>query len=216
MDGTISTNYSFGSSITFNSGDHSLYAVQSGSFRPNPAAFNPDATNSDNPDGQYSNTTGAPAAFAARIRSSLLALPDVAHFAFRDVQFELASGALAIGGGGNFAGSQTFGIDSALFDFDGTSAQLLGQPFPDVLHQSIGPFDGTTSAGGSITTDGLVTKLTLFVNAPFQIDLSGAVLNGTYSGQIVAYYVPEPSSIFMAGLAVLGLCWAGRRRLRRG
>jgi len=55
----------------------------------------------------------------------------------------------------------------------------------------------------------------LSIDFPFQFQLGDAVLDASVTGQIVAYnIIPEPSSIAMAGLAVLGLCWTGRRRFR--
>jgi len=60
--------------------------------------------------------------------------------------------------------------------------------------------------------------LTLSVNLPLSFDIGdGVFINGNVQGQIVAFatLVPEPSSVFMAGVAALGLCWAGRRRFRR-
>jgi hypothetical protein len=219
LGGMVATNYNPGTSIDFIGGAHQLYALNSGNFRPNPNAFDSSATNSSNPDGQYIATSSAQAAFAMRFRSSLAFLPDLGYGALRDVLFDLESGSLPLLGGTNFSGG-TFGLESAEFDLDAIGAAGFGQPFPDIRAQDVGPWTDTNSGSGLITTAdpwSLLPEMRLQINVPIQIDLGDdVVLSASFTGQLVAHLIPEPSSIFMAGLAVLGLCWAGRRRLRRG
>jgi hypothetical protein len=63
----------------------------------------------------------------------------------------------------------------------------------------------------------LARRLTVQINVPIAIDVDGTIINATATGQIVAFttLVPEPSSVVPAGFAAFGLCWAGRRRMRR-
>ncbi len=218
LEGTLSTNLIDGNSISFTGGAHNLFALETGSFRPNPADFDPNATSEDSPDGTYSDTTGAPAAFAARARGTTLITFDLAFIAFRDVFFDAASAALALDGGGNFAGgTNNFGIASFVIDVDGLSAPLLGQAIPDIANEPLGSLMSSNNGGGQvISLGGLSRQLILNVNVPLQIDLEGTLLNATATGRIVAFAtIPEPSTIALTGLAALGLCWAGRRRFRR-
>jgi hypothetical protein len=220
LDGFLSTNYANDeSSITFNGGSNSLVALNSGNYRPNPAEFNPANTNADNPDGQYSGSTAVAGAFGAKVRGSVSILTlDLAYIAFRNVMLDIASGVTPITGG-TFAGStNNFGIASADLDVDGLSAAIVGQVVPDILSSPLSNLTGLNTAGGSITVlSALDRKLTIQVNVPIAIDLDGTLVNATASGQIVAFttLVPEPSSVVLAGFAAFGLCWAGRRRMRR-
>lgn len=226
LDGTISTDYVDGSSISFLSGQHALAAIEAGSFRPNPAAFDPGATNGDNPDGSYTNSSGAPAAYAAKVRAqgasfpaNLLGQLDLGYIAFRDVNFDVDSGALALDGGGSFVGgSNNFGIASANLDVDGQDVSLVGQVVPDMLNESLTGLTGLNTAGGTVTViDALTRQLVFNVNVPISIDLDGTILNATASGQIVAFaIVPEPSSIALAGFGVVGLVTMAYRRRRNG
>ncbi len=220
IGGTIDSNFVDGSSIEFLSGQSNLVGLNSGNFRPNPAAFDPNATNVDNPNGTFTNTSTAPAVFAAKARASISILTlDAAFLAFRDVFFDLASGVLALDGGGAFAGgTNDFGIASANVDLDGLSIAIVGQPIPDTLNQVFTNILGTNSSGGVVTDlGGLDRRLDLPINIPIQIDLGdGIVLNATAAGNIRAFAtIPEPSSVLLAGFAAFGLIWAGRRRIRR-
>ncbi len=218
LDGTIASNLIDGSSISFTGGSSNLFALESGSFRPDPAAFDPDAANGDNPDGQFINTNGAAAAFAATVRASVSILTlDLAKIAFRDVVFDINSGSLALDGGGNFAGGSDFGIATSVLDVDGLSAALVGQLIPDILSTPVNGLMGVNTTGGVVTNlGGLDRMLTITITVPITIDFEGVPLTASATGQIVAFAtVPEPSSVLLAGFAAFGLCWAGRRRFRR-
>jgi hypothetical protein len=222
LDGEISSNLVDGASIAFNGGSNNLFALETGSFRPNPAQFDPNATNADNPDGQYTGTGGVAAAYAAKVRGSVSILTlDLAFIAFRDVFFDIASGVLALDGGGAFAGgANNFGIDSALLDVDGLNAAIVGQVIPDVLSEPLSGLSGLNTGGGVVTNlGGLDRKLTITVSVPISIDLEGTIVTASATGTIVAFatltVIPEPSSVLLAGFAAFGLIWAGRRRIRR-
>ncbi len=220
LDGTISTNLNDGTSVQFNGGAHNLFALENANLRPNPAAFNPGATNGDNPDGTYTNTTTAPAAFGAKVRGTFLLSFDAAFLAFRDAFFDIASGVVPLDGGGAYAGSTTnVGIASALIDADGLSLPLgLGQPIPDILGAAISLPNLVNTSGGVITNlGGNDRQLDMTITVPISIDVEGILITGSATGVIRAYttLIPEPSTIAMAGIAALGLCVAGRRRFRR-
>jgi hypothetical protein len=220
LDGSIATNVvGGGSSLSFLSGQHNLFALESGSFRPNPVAFDANATDVDNPDGSYTDTSGAPAAYAGKFRPVVLSLInlDLGYFTFRDVSFDIQSGPLALDDGGAFSGTSSFGIDSAVLDIDGLSAAIVGQPIPDILSEPMSGLAGASTLSGAITTLGdLLPVLTLNINTPLLIDVNGVTLNASLTGQIVAYAaVPEPSSVLLAGSAALGLVVVGVRRRRR-
>ncbi len=222
LDGTIATNYTDGSSVEFLTGQNNIQALEAANIRPDPASFNPNNTNADNPDGQYSGSASALAAFGARVRATVSILTvDVAFLAIRDVLFDLSSNSIALGGGTTIAnGTTSLGIASALIDADGLSLPLgLGQPIPDTFgaaFDSGGNFANTT--GGTITiVDPMTRKLTLTVTVPIALDISGVILNASAVGQIVAYaVVPEPSSFALLGFgtAALGVTVYRRRRSR--
>jgi len=209
LDGTISTNLVDGVSVQFNSGLNNLFAVETFNARPNPAVFNGTT---------YTNTTTDLAAFATNIRTNNFLASQLGLLAIRDTQLDIASGVIPLGGGTSIAGSATnLGLSSAQIgaDFVGLAASAID----DVL-QSVTSDDlfGNTGAGSITVVDFLTRKLTLAVNLPLVFDLGdGVIINGNVQGQIVAYatLVPEPSTVAMAGVAALGLCFAGRRRFRR-
>jgi len=221
VTGTLATNYSETASsatLTYLQGSHNASAIQFGSFRPNPAAFNPSNTNADNPDGQFSNTSGAPAAFAAKIRGvagGFLTL-DLAFLAIRDVQYDFGGTALLSGSDGSFTGGQsqtTLGLASGSASIDGLSAFLVGQVIPDINNADISDLLGsalqTNSASLQIATVGSQRRLTQQINTPLTFDVDGTLVNGFINGQIVAFSaVPEPSSI---ALVVLSLGFFARR-----
>ncbi len=216
LDGTIATDFVDGASIEFLSGLNNLFALEQTSLRPNPAAFNPNLVDGSNPDGTYTDTSTALAAFGARVRGSVSILTlDLGYLAIRDVLFDIGSGIVPLDGLGNYLGNTTaVGIPSSVVDVDGLNAALVGQVIPDVYHASLTVPSQTNTAGGTVTNlGGLLRQLTVSVNVPIAIDLDGTIVTGSATGQIVAFaVVPEPSSLLMAGIAALGLCWAGRGR----
>jgi len=98
LDGTISTNLVDGVSVQFLSGLHDLFPVQTFNARPNPAVFNGTT---------YTNTSTALAAFATNIRTSNFLASQLGLLAIRDVDLDLASGVVPLGGGTSIAASAT-------------------------------------------------------------------------------------------------------------
>lgn len=226
MDGSIATNFNPGSSIEFLSGQHSAVALEATNLRPNPASFDPNVTNGDNPDGTYTNNSTAPAAFGAKVRATavLLIFPvtlDVGFLAFRDVNYDFSSGVVALDGSGNYTGNQTdFGIASTNLDVDGVS-NVAGQIVPDILNQPLTDIGSVNSGGGNVTylftdVNGDHYQLTYNINIAIAIDIDGIIVGGTAAGQVVAYgvVVPEASSLAMLGIAT-GIGGVVLRRRKR-
>lgn len=224
IDGTIDTVYAeeaqFIQFLGASLGD--IVGLNSGSYRPNPAAFNPANTNTANPNGQYSNTTTAAAVFGAKVR--LFALgglvnADAAFLSFSDVNYDLFSAVIPLTGIGDStfaANTLSFGIAEADINADGVSAGLAGQVIPDTLDSVSNLIQTNTAPLASISNlGGLMRKLTIPISIPLAIDLNGTIINGTATGQIVATaVVPEPSTWAMAisSIAVYSLHWLRRRR----
>jgi hypothetical protein len=229
VSGTIATNYDeVSGTLTYLSGFHDMIAEQSGTFRPNPASFS---------GGSYTNTSGAAAAFAGKLRgvgsgsTGNPGLPinmdaDLAFFALRNISYN-SDGTLALAGGnGNFTGSGgTFGLQAGQADVDniGFSVQVVGflQPTaigpvaPDDLAAPLSGFSALNSGGLSIVNlGGLDRRMTQLINTELQLSIGGVTFNGTMEGQIVAFgqAVPEPTS---AGLLAVALCMGTLRRRGR-
>lgn len=193
LDGQIATDYVNFASISFQGGASGIFALEQANLRPDPAQWNTATA-------QYGGTGTAPAAFGARIRGTYtVVLPitfDAGFMALRQVWFDLSSGVIPLGPGGEFAGSQTqFGIAAALADVDGLELPLgLGQPIPDLLHEPVPAGMNANTSGGIIENlGGPSRRLTLDVNVPILLELDAAVVTGSAAGKIVAYgTVPVP------------------------
>ncbi len=225
LGGFLNTDYDMlGGTIQFlNNPVGQVYGINSGNYRPNPASFNAANTNVDNPDGQYADATQAPAVFGGRIRSQVSLLNnDGGFFTIDDVSYDMTSGVKALSGppaARTFpAAGLNFGILEAAFSFDGLALPLgLGQPIPDMLDEPFTNLMGlNTSAGlATIVTSGFVSQMTIPLSVPFQIDVGGTFLNASLTGSLVAYVMPEPSSLGMSLAAVGMLAAAGWRKRRK-
>jgi hypothetical protein len=221
LDGLIATDYVDGGSIEFLLGQHLLFALPSGSYRPNPAAFDPLMSNVENPFGTFTNTSTAPGAYGGRVRASILIVePNAAFVNFTDVFFDLASGALPITSGSFASEAVDLGIGSATVAFDGLDVGFgFGQPIPDAPDYVILDAVGANLAAGATVTapDPLqpdLRMLTIPVDVDLEIDL-GLPLAATATGTLVAFAVlPEPGATWMLASGGLLLAFLGRWRLR--
>ncbi len=223
MDGQIQTDYTPGGTITFLANPEGLWVgLDSGSYRPNPAAFNSATTSTSAPYGQYTNTTTDAAVFGGRLRTALLAGTfDATYFSINDVNYDASSAILPIGGS---MGAQTFaansvqfGMSSALFNFDGLSLPGIGQALPDILAEEFVLNGTNTATTATIVPYGIgYWQMTIPVNVLWSIDLGdGAILPLQATGTIVAVSVPEPSTGVLAIVAIVGATLCGRSRRRQ-
>jgi hypothetical protein len=147
---------------------------------------------------------------------------DAAFINFFNVNYELASGVLGLSGtNSNFTNSTTVGILDSRLAVDGLT--VVGQT---VIDDQIAQVDNATAANsgalGTLTDlGGQLRKITIPVLLNLVIPLDDTntyVLNAQATGQIVATAevpIPEPSTFAMAGLGVVGLMLAARRKLGR-
>jgi hypothetical protein len=200
-------------SIQFISGSSNLYAVWSGNYRPNPAAYNV-ATSA------YNNDGPAPANYGATL--SMTPLGNAALVSFDNTTYDINSNALSASGTfalGTFltndpANPLNVGLLSSVVSTAGLNVFLAGQIIPNSSVPqsfSVGP-DG--AGGGTYRfTSASNLQLKIPINVPFQMNVDGAIVNGTETGQFVANIVPEPASILSAGLGVIVLVTLYRRRI---
>jgi len=218
MSGTLATNYVEGGSIDFIPGS-SFVGVNSGNYRPNPAAYNTASTSTINTDGTYVNTSTAAGVFGGKAVAVDLFSAAVAYIAFRNVNYGIDSAPMPFLGpttGGTFnTAGLSFGIANALLDVDGLSVIIVGQLIPDLANQAITNLLGTSIApGGVISGSGLNRQITIPLNIPIAIDLDGTLLAASLTGTIVATaVVPEPSTLMMAGIGLVSLAVCARRRM---
>jgi hypothetical protein len=194
--GTIATEYVDGTSIQFLDGLSNLVGVNSGSYRPDKAAWDGTAFT---PDG----TTGA-GVFGGRLRPTVnLFIPltvDVGFFNFTDVQYNVASDVLPISGGNFAANTTNVGIETVTANVEGVSVVIVGQILPDL--QEI--LTDTSAVNGAPTAtitspdpinQPLLRQLTFPISMNIVIEIGEDVpsLSGSITGQVVATAtLPEP------------------------
>jgi hypothetical protein len=117
----------------------------------------------------------------------------------------------------------TFNVNGAVLGILTGALDVNLQGFTSVVTSvNIGGNSGVNAGGlGTLDVVGLDATMTvpLFVEALFPVEVAPGLvlpLTARFEGQIVATgVIPEPGSIALLGLAGVGLCLAGRRRLRR-
>ncbi len=128
--------------------------------------------------------------------------------AYRDIVFNVSSGATAVAGGNFNVTGQTWSYASGSF-FDVTAPGLgagradLKLGAPTGLNQGA---QGTYAVAGNVITLTLPTNVSINFN-------DGVAGTNSYTGTIIAIAaVPEPSSMGLVGVATLmGWCWRRRR-----
>ncbi len=220
VGGTIPTNYTDGSSITFFPVD-SIVGLNSGSYRPNTAVYDPNAL----PFPKFTDTSLAPAVFGMKFNANLAF--DVSYASFPALNFEMGSLQLPLSGVP--LGTQTFNPNAmsfgttGLFAYDGVSVPGLGVVTPDFLTGS--PLSDTINSTGSAAAivapdpigQPLLRRMTTPIRYDTHIDMGGGVfVEVLISGTIVSTaIVPEPSSLALGCAAFAGLALYLCRRSRR-
>jgi hypothetical protein len=222
VDGLLATDMIFLSSVQFLGGSSSLVGVNTGSYRPNPAAYNTASTSTINTAGSFTNTTTAPAVYGARINGQVdigfVITVNLGYISFSNLSYDVISAALAVDGGGNFGASTVgLGILDSQVQVDGVSS-LAGQPVADSIGNT-GPIMGTNSSAGNgqiIWLGGNDYKITVPINMPVSVSLSGVNLNATATGTLVGFAtfipIPEPSTLLLAVTGLVALAARSRRR----
>ena len=200
------------SAIQFIAGANTLTALNSGNYRPNPAAYNATTSN-------YDNNFSGPGNYASVAHVSL---GNAGLVSFDNVTYDIGSNALLPTSNtvttGTFAVNSgvTTGVASSTFSVQGLSLFLVGQLLPNDSAQ-LGSLlaDNTAAANATYAyTSSTNLQINVPLSVPISIDVGGGVfINGTASGQFVANAaVPEPSTLALAGLAGLSLVAMVRRR----
>ena len=202
------------SAIQFISGANSMVAINSGNYRPNPAAYNTLTS-------AYNNNSAAPGAYGATVH---VALGNAGLVSFDNVTYDIGSNSAVPGSNG--VGSGTFttndglnpvntGIAGSVFSVQGLPLFLVGQVLPNGSGSLGGLSTGDTANPGLyVFTSPTNLRITIPIAIPINIDLGGGVfLNATAAGRIIANApVPEPSTFALAGLGFVSVVALVRRR----
>jgi hypothetical protein len=215
VDGLLATDVGAGvSSIQFLGGASSLVGVNTGNYRPNPAVYNTAVTDATNSAGTFTNTSAAAAVFGARVNATVSILTiNVGMIAFSNVSYDVASAVTAVTGTSFLSNALSVGIADSAVAFDSVNGGTTG------LGDSIGntgPISAVNvngAAGSIVNLGGGNYKLTVPINMPVFVDLSGVTLNATATGTLVGFaFIPEPATLVLIGAGVAGLAAYGRKR----
>jgi hypothetical protein len=148
VDGLLATNVGLGlSSVQFLGGSSSLVGVNTGSYRPNPAAYNTAVTDATNSAGTFTNTSAAAAVYGARVNASVSILTiNAGYISFSNLSYDLSSAITAIVGTSFLSNAINVGIADSTLNFDSVSASTTG--IGDAIGQT-GPISSVNTGGGA-------------------------------------------------------------------
>jgi hypothetical protein len=215
VDGLLATNVGTGfSSIQFLAGAHSLVGVNTGSYRPNPGVYNTAVTDATNSAGTFTNTSADPAVYAARVNAQVSIITiNTGYIAFDNVSYDLGSAVTAITGTSFLSNAISLGILDSRVGYDSIAAGTTGIGDTLVNTGPIAAINTNGAAGALVNVGGTTYRLTVPINMPVFINLSGVMLNATATGTIVAFAeIPEPATLGLVALGLAGLAMTGRRR----
>jgi hypothetical protein len=228
LAGTIGTNYSDGSTIQFIGGaSNNIQALtpfpSGGVYSPNPATWNPNLYGVGV--GGFVGLGFVPNVFGAEgFLHDSPATPNtpVAFVSQQNVLLDLQSGALGINGLNQFNSAlSAVGIKQSDFAILSLTNQQNGiTDTYDVGTNTSAALVLTNSAGGAATIANLggnLRQLTYNIGIPLAflpVGSFGFIISET--GTIVATTtIPEPSTMMLAGMGLIGLAICARRRFRR-
>ena len=215
VDGLLATNIGTGiSSVQFLSGASSLVGVDTGSYRPNPNVYNTAVTDATNSAGTFTATTVDSAVYAARVNATVSIITvNTGYIAFDNVSYDLSSAVTALSGTSFLSNAITLGILDSRVGYDSIAAGTTG--IGDTLANT-GPIAAVNSgaaAGSIVNVGGNLYRITVPINMPVFINLSGVMLNATATGTLVAFAeIPEPATLGLVAVGLAGLAMHGRRR----
>jgi hypothetical protein len=217
VDGLLATNVAGGlSSIQFLGGASSLVGINTGGYRPNPAAFSTAATSTLNTAGSFTNTSTAQAVYGARVNAQVSIITvNTGYIAFDQVSYDVSSAVTAITGTSFLSNALSVGILDSRVGFDGIST-IIGQVVADGLGQT-GPISAVNTngaAGSLVDLGGGNYRITIPINMPVFVDLSGVQLNATATGTLVGFAnipLAEPATIGLVAMGLVGMALRARR-----
>jgi hypothetical protein len=189
VDGLLATNVTgtpgVVSSVQFLGGASSLVGVSTGSYRPNPAAYDTNVTDSINTAGTFTNTTSASGVYAARVNASIsIITTNAGYINFSAMSFDVASIVTAGTAGAFTIAGMSLGVLGSRGNFGDVGGTTTASG--DSIAQT-GPSAALVPGGSGAIANlgGDNRRITIPFTMPVSVDLAGVMLNATASGTLV-------------------------------